>query len=151
MKRNLAVLSISIALLTLAGCTGSADTATVTIRIGDIPLAAESQGGPIDTLLAILTLAKPALADPPDGQSGVNYMTLTVTGDGMQTIDVEIPLTTGEVTLDIPVGPARTFEANAYYDSEGTLFLYYFGKATVDVSPGDDIVVPITMIQVISQ
>jgi hypothetical protein len=153
MKLKPLFIYIAITTLTLAGCSSyMGDTATVTVRTGDIPLAfGQGPTGLIDRVLSALSPAKPAYADPPGRQTGVNYITLTVTGDGMADIESEIPLSTGELTLDVPVGSARTFEVNAYYsDPLYGLYLYYSGKATADLAAGDDITLPIAMVQEIS-
>lgn len=69
---------------------------------------------------------------------------LSVSADDIDTIDEDIPLDTLELTLDIPSGTARTFTLTLDTDP----VKYYSGTTTVDLDPGANITVSITVVAV---
>lgn len=123
--------------LFLSGCAGG-DTATVTIRIGN-QMAKADMPSVVDRIIAFLSLSTRVQADPVP--SGVYEVSLMVSGAGMASITRNIP-ESGELTLDVPSGAARTFTVVGY-DEGG--YRYMGGIATRDLAPGENITIPIQM------
>lgn len=125
----------------ITGCAGG-DTATVTIRVGN-QLAKADTPSVIDRIIALLSLSSRLQADPP-GAYDIVQIELTVSGVGMDSIVKAIPTSTGELTLEIPSGPARVFTVVGL----DTDFLRYMGGiVTRDIAPGENTTIPIQMCQ----
>ncbi|MGV7927600.1 MAG: hypothetical protein AB2L13_01630 [Spirochaetota bacterium] len=141
-RRYLAVffiLSLFTASFLITGCAGG-DTATVTIRVGN-QLAKADTPSVIDRIIALLSMSSRLQADPP-GAYDIVQIELTVSGAGMDSIVKAIPTSTGELTLEIPSGPARVFTVVGL-DSD---FLRYMGGiVTRDIAPGENTTIPIQM------
>ncbi len=73
--------------------------------------------------------------------SAVIRITVTVSGPGMETINEEISIATGLLTLDVPAGPARQFTILALFASGEN----YMGTSTMDLAEGTQTTVSITM------
>ncbi len=133
------ILSLFTASFLITGCAGG-DTATVTIRVGN-QLAKADTPSVIDRIIALLSLSSRLQADPP-GAYDIVQIELTVSGSGMDSIVEAIPTSTGELTLEIPSGPARVFTVVGL-DSD---FLRYMGGiVTRDIAPGENTTIPIQM------
>lgn len=124
--------------LFITGCSGG-ETATVTISIGK-HVAKVDRPSIVDRILAFLTFSTRLQADPPS--VFFNRIDLTVSGAGMETIDRTIPTDTGEITLDVPSGPARVFTIVGYDDADSRLM---GGIATKDLAPGGSELISIMM------
>ncbi|HSV95630.1 MAG TPA: hypothetical protein VLM75_01720 [Spirochaetota bacterium] len=122
----------------ITGCAGG-DMATVTINIGN-HVAKVDRPSIVDRILAFLTFSTRLQADPPS--VFFNRIDLTVSGAGMRTIDRTIPTDTGEITLDMPSGPARVFTIVGYDDADSRLM---GGIATKDLAAGENVTIPIQM------
>ncbi len=129
------VLALGVTLF--SGCAGG-DTATVTIRIGN-QMAKADMPSVVDRIIAFLSLSTRVQADPVP--SGVYEVSLMVSGAGMASITRNIP-ESGELTLDVPSGAARTFTVVGY-DEGG--YRYMGGIATRDISPGESTTIIIQM------
>lgn len=133
------ILSLFTAAFLITGCAGG-DTATVTIRVGN-QLAKADTPSVIDRIIALLSLSSRLQADPP-GAYDIVQIELTVSGSGMDSIVKAIPTSTGELTLEIPSGPARVFTVVGL----DTDFLRYMGGiVTRDIAPGENTTIPIQM------
>lgn len=133
------ILSLFTAAFLITGCAGG-DTATVTIRVGN-QLAKADTPSVIDRIIALLSMSSRLQADPP-GAYDIVQIELTVSGAGMDSIVKAIPTSTGELTLEIPSGPARVFTVVGL-DSD---FLRYMGGiVTRDIAPGENTTIPIQM------
>ncbi|MCU0821502.1 MAG: hypothetical protein MUC95_03395 [Spirochaetes bacterium] len=64
------------------------------------------------------------------GPRNITDILLTVTAEGMTTIEKIIPVETGEVTVDVPAGSERTFTVRANTNIKTT---YYEGTAVEDI------------------
>lgn len=140
MKRILASI-ICIGIVAFVSCSYE-NTATVTIDTG---IRQQAQLSLFDRVLAFFSLAQPLKADPvPSLGYTVSSIILTISASNMETIQEEIPLDTGKITLEVPAGSQRTFELLVYtpYDlnyDDSTPDRYYGGIATVDLSPGQQV------------
>ena len=76
--------------------------------------------------------------------SNISSVILTVSADDMGTLTKEVALENGRVndTIDIPPGPDRLFQLDAYMDT----VLIYTGSEIADVGLGEDITVIINMV-----
>ncbi|HSV95631.1 MAG TPA: hypothetical protein VLM75_01725 [Spirochaetota bacterium] len=121
----------------LTGCAGG-DMATVTIRVGN-QLAKADMPSVVDRIIAFLSLSSRVQADPVPFD--VYDVSLMVSGAGMASITRNIP-ESGELTLDVPSGAARTFTVVGY-DEVG--YRYMGGITTRDLSPGESTTISIQM------
>jgi uncharacterized protein YheU (UPF0270 family) len=98
------------------------------------------------TLPPDVTLKPGGGADTPGprGAATISAIHLSVTADDIDTINEDIPLDTLELTLDITSGTARTFTVTLDTDSD----TIYSGSTTVDLDPGANITVNITVVAV---
>ena len=92
-------------------------------------------GTPVSTALAHLAVSRAPLV--------LDRIELTVSGEGMDTIERTLPGSTTDVTIEVPAGSGRRFEAQAYHWVD--LLLCYAGSATVDLAPGETTSVTIDM------
>ncbi|MGB4269348.1 MAG: hypothetical protein WBK20_09220 [Spirochaetota bacterium] len=143
MKRQTSLLIIAILFAALISCSYE-NTATVTIDTG---IRQQAQLSIWDTILAWITFSKPAKADPVPGQLGIESVLVKVSASDMQTIEQDIPLNTGKITLEVPAGSQRTFEVVAKDDDYRRI---YGGITTVDLSPGQQVTLNIEMGELIS-
>ncbi|HOM11213.1 MAG TPA: hypothetical protein PLV81_13805, partial [Spirochaetota bacterium] len=102
-----------------------------------------------DRVLAFFSLSQPLQADPVLGNLPypVNLITVNVSAHDMVTITREIPLETGQITLEVPAGSQRTFEVVAGELAVGAPVFsrYYGGITTLDLSPGQQVNLNIEM------
>ncbi len=122
------------------GCAGG-DTATVTVNVGIGNVARAHTPAIFDRFLALISMSSALRADPVSPQYGLTSIEITVSGSGMASIKQSIPMVTGELTLDVPAGPARTFTVVAYSENSPT----YGGIAVRNLSPGASETIPIQM------
>ena len=132
------LLTLFTASFLVTGCSGG-DMTTVTINIGN-HFAKADRPSIVDRILAFLTFSTRLQADPPS--VFFNRIDLTVSGAGMETINRTIPTDTGEITLDVPSGPARVFTIVGYDDADSRLM---GGIATKDLAPGGSEIISIMM------
>lgn len=122
------------------GCAGG-DSATVTINVGIENVARTYTPTIFDRFLALISMSSTLRAAPPSPQLGLTSIEITVSGAGMGSIKQSIPMETGQLTLDVPSGPARTFIVVAYSESSPT----YGGIVVRNLSPGASETIPIQM------
>lgn len=122
------------------GCAGG-DSATVTINVGIENVARAHTPTVFDRFLALISMSSTLRAAPPNPQLGLTSLEITVSGVGMASIKQSIPMETGQLTLDVPSGPARTFTVVAYSEDLPA----YGGIAVKTLSPGASETIPIQM------
>ncbi len=149
-RMRMAPLFLLIAALALfAGCSMSGDTATVTINTGLHQQAAIQKISVFDRILAYLSFSTKAQADPPSSDilPYVDFLKLSITGPGMSAMqDIDIPNSTGKITLEVPAGSSRVFTIVAFDDDGlGNITRSYGGISTVDLTPGDSVNLNINM------
>jgi hypothetical protein len=129
------------AVLILAGCSMSSNTATVTINTGLYKHAAIEKMTLVDRLLAFLSFSTKVQADPPPVGLGINVITIIITGPGMAELQASAPIETGSITLEVPAGANRRFTAVAFSGTSRIMG----GISTVNLNPGEETTVQILM------
>jgi len=131
-----AVAIAAMVLVSVPACYFSGDTARVTINVGKPPALAshvQAKPGLFSRILAFITLSNNAYADP--APYDWYEIALTVTGDGMDPIEIQIPAETGKASISLPVGE-RTFTVVVTGDAGNRL---YGAIKTVQVSGSNTI------------
>ncbi len=114
-KRILAVLIIAmLSLGFLAGCAAD-DTALVTLKISRAGQISFQNDSLLDRVIAFIFCGRDLHASygSPFSQSW-DKLTLKVEGEGMETIETQIPPTQNEITVSIPAGVDRVFTVIGY-------------------------------------
>ena len=135
-------------ILVCAGFTGCAggDMATVTISVSHPGFVKTHTPSFFDRMLAFLSFSTRVEAGPPPVDFSVDYLTITVSAPDFETITRDIPLDTGQLTLEVPAGNNRTFTLVAFNDhGDGYITRDYGGIVTTDLSPGANVTLPIQM------
>lgn len=116
------------------------DTALVTINLGRT-YAVEPKGM-LDRALAFMTglFVTRLQADPIGGGCTATNIMITVYGDGFEPMTAEIPLETGEITLEVDAG-LKIFSVVALDDGYRTCG----GRAKVFIMPGSEQTIDIQM------
>ncbi len=129
----------------LAGCAGG-EMATVTIDVGHPGFAKAHTPSVFDRMLAFLSFSTRVEAEPPPVDFSVDYLSITVSAPDFETITRDIPLDTGQLTLEVPAGNNRTFTLVAFNDhGDGYITRDYGGIVTTNLQGGATITLPITM------
>ena len=109
-KRTLyAVLCLAFCITLNTAC-NQENMSKVTINFGEIPLAkAEQQPGFLERLYAFFLPSAHA-----EWAANYNLINLTITGDGMEDISVNVPPGSTSITVEVPMGEGRLFTIFAY-------------------------------------
>jgi hypothetical protein len=151
--RNVYIVAF-ITLLALVPACSDTNTARVTIVIGDLATAKAEAPSVIDRFLMLFSTRAEAVAAPPWPSTHLDSdidITLTIEAPDIDTITAHIPTDTASFTTELPAGSARkitvrtvtksSYSPNADYENYG-------GLKVIDLSPGDDVTVNITMIPI---
>jgi hypothetical protein len=134
-QRAFFMIAIAVLAAALVSCSQSS-TATVTIDTGLGRRDSYRSVSFIDRIIAFLSLGSEAQADPPS--VSVDYITLTISGPDMDTMEATISRDTGVITLEVEAGESRRFTVETYLDDGyGVMLKEYGGISTVDLSPGE--------------
>ena len=123
-------------------CSRSGGTATVTINLGFPGHESAQQQSFIDRLLGLFLVK--AYAQPP---TDIESFLVRVTGPDMGTIEYGFSADTTTITVVVPAGEARTISVIAAVSplSESAA-LAFTGKETLDLNPGEEKSISVTMI-----
>lgn len=128
-----------------AGCTGG-DMATVTINVGHPGFAKTHTPSFFDRMLSFLSFGARAEAGPAPLDFSIDLMTISVSAPDFETITRDIPLETGQLTLDVPAGNNRYFTLVAFNDhGDGYITRDYGGIVTTNLQGGSSVILTISM------
>ncbi|TAL38504.1 MAG: hypothetical protein EPN93_04650 [Spirochaetes bacterium] len=149
-----AYIAALITLLALVPACSDTNTARVTIVIGDLATAKAETPSIIDRFLMLFGTRAEAVSAPPWPSTHLDSdidITLTIEAPDIETITAHIPTDTSTFTTELPAGAARkltvvsmtksSYSTNPDYENFG-------GMSVIDLSPGDDVTVHITMIPI---
>lgn len=128
--------------LLIVGCTNlGGDMTTVTIDLGLDEKTSQEELSLLDRFINFFSLGTEAMADSP---SDLTFISLTVSGPEMNTMELSIPTETGRIVFDVPGGFSRKF--SIFAETPLSPDKIYEGETVADLIPGSVVQVPMTII-----